>query len=684
MADDIAHLAVRVDSTDVKRADDDLDRFTKAGDKAEKSAKGVGKATDKMGGSFKGAIDPMQRVKLLLGGISTALVARQIINYSDAWESANNQLRLVSESTEELSLRQKALLEISNDTRSAFGSTATLYARLKQSTTELEVADQELLTVTKAINQSIKAFGGDAASADAAIIQLSQGLASGALRGDEFNSVAEQAPGIMDAIAEHTGKTRGELRDFAAEGKITSEIVVESLLAAADTIENQFNSAVATNSDKMTVAKNNVMAYVGASDIAADSVAAWGDTLVFLSENIDTVMQIAGLAATVIGAQYVPAILSAAAANARAATTIGLLGGPIGATITLLGTLAIAYDRVRQRVDEARESVFQLNTQTMRSTELSMVNVVARMREVNEELRSVSGNSNEALAKGQELSDEYNDLERQLERLAKTYGEQRAALVESSKDTKQLRHETDNLVHSLRSLNGELPEAGSGVLNLSTQAANAAAEFDLLDGKLFDAERTMERLTFRVFEHAGATGELSSETETLGSTSSGVSQAMQRDWERNRDVISDGFIDIALNGGDAFDVIDNAWKRLLAGMVSDFAASGVLELFGMPRPGFSSSPFNVPGFSGGSFPAGSGGSMFSIGLSGIDTGIVNPFDPTTTLQTQGNVFANLGAGIAGSFVGNELGQGIFGKEAESNIGATVGGFAGSFFGPNRS
>src|SRR5690606_9136410 len=114
------------------------------------------------------------------------------------------------------------LLAVANSTRSGFEATAGLYTVLSRNTEELGLGTEKLTALTKTINQTFAITGGSAAGMDGAIRQLSQALASGALRGDEFNSVNEQAPRLMEAVADSLNMTKGELRDFAATGAITS------------------------------------------------------------------------------------------------------------------------------------------------------------------------------------------------------------------------------------------------------------------------------------------------------------------------------------------------------------------------------------------------------------------------------------------------------------------------------
>ena len=129
-----------------------------------------------------------------LGALGAALSVREVIGYADAYTNVQNSLRLVTSSTEQLIAVQQEVLNIANQTRSDLGATAELYSTLARSTESLGLSQDRLLRVTELVNKSFAVSGADANTASGAIRQLSQALAAGALRGDEFSSVVEGAP----------------------------------------------------------------------------------------------------------------------------------------------------------------------------------------------------------------------------------------------------------------------------------------------------------------------------------------------------------------------------------------------------------------------------------------------------------------------------------------------------------
>ena len=356
--------SVEVDTSDLSRAEREMDGTREAAKGARRGVDQFGNSTTQAARKTRTASELMQNdmrstsratdaLKNAVTGLVGALGAREIIRYSDAWNNAANQLRQVTTGTQELTRAQQSLVNVARDTRSNFEATANLYARLARSTTELGLSQQNLLDLTTTINQSFAASGATAEEASNAITQLSQGLASGALRGDEFNSVAEQAPGILRAVAESLNMNIGELREFAATGGITAEIVVSALQQASDTIANDFGKTVATFGQQMEVARTNLTQWIGTSDEVQGALSVLGESVVFLSNNLDAMVKVGQVAAALYAGRFVAGMVAATTAMSGAVTVAGVLrgammalGGPLGLLIGAGGLLYVFRDEL--------------------------------------------------------------------------------------------------------------------------------------------------------------------------------------------------------------------------------------------------------------------------------------------------------------------------------------------------
>lgn len=222
----------------------------------ERELNRVGNAADRLRGLIQQAF--------IFTGVTVGV--RGLIELADTYNNLQNRLRTVTDGSAELARVTERLFVISQATRSSFEATAELYARVGLAVRELGVTQQQTLEFTESLNQAVILSGANAQEAGAGLIQLSQGLASGALRGDELRSVLEQLPVVADVIAEGLGVTRGELRELGSEGKISAGDVINAFAEAREELLERFGKAVPTIGQAFTVLRNGILQVFG--DIA--------------------------------------------------------------------------------------------------------------------------------------------------------------------------------------------------------------------------------------------------------------------------------------------------------------------------------------------------------------------------------------------------------------------------------
>ena len=258
-----------------------------------------------------------------LTGVAKALIAalsvQQVGAYAQAWQDLSNKLaNAVRDSVppfETLADVTERVFDISQKTRSGLDATATLYARLERSTRSYGVSVEDITKLTTIINQGFVVSGATAEEASNAIIQLAQGLASGALRGDEFNSVNEQGNRLMIALADSMNVSIGALRNMAAEGKLTTEVIVNGLLSQGDKIGQEFAKTTATISQSLEIANNNITKFFGENATVKTGVKIFSDSVISLSENLDVLSTTLTIVAGIMGARYVGALTMATSAK---------------------------------------------------------------------------------------------------------------------------------------------------------------------------------------------------------------------------------------------------------------------------------------------------------------------------------------------------------------------------------
>ncbi|EKG2022176.1 tape measure protein [Salmonella enterica] len=274
--------------------------------------------TDGMEGGFNRADKAASSLTSSFGSLSrvaTSLMAilsvQQVAQYADAWTTLNNKLANALRPGEQLVDVTERVFNITQQTRGSLDSTASLYARLERATREYGTSADDLAKLTTIINQGFVVSGATAQEAENAIIQLSQGLASGALRGEEFNSVNEQGNRLIVALADSMGVGIGQMRQMAAAGKLTTDVVVNGLLSQGVTIGNEFANTTTTISQALQVAGNNITKFFGENSTVKTGTAIFNDAVISVSENIGALGAILTATAAVMGSRYVGALTMA-------------------------------------------------------------------------------------------------------------------------------------------------------------------------------------------------------------------------------------------------------------------------------------------------------------------------------------------------------------------------------------
>lgn len=272
--------------------------------------------TERSISSMEGAMSSLSGVAK---GLFAALSVQQVGAYAQAWQDMSNKLsNAVRDSVppfETLADVTNRVFDIAQKTRSGLDATATLYARLERSTRSYGVSVEDLTRLTTIINQGFVVSGASAEEASNAIIQLAQGMASGALRGDEFNSVNEQGNRLMIALADSLGVGIGELRNMAAQGKLTTDVIVNGLLSQGDSIGREFAKTTSTISQSLEIAGNNVARFFGENATVKTGVKIFSDSVILASENIQALGTALTIVAGVMGSRYVGALAMSTAAK---------------------------------------------------------------------------------------------------------------------------------------------------------------------------------------------------------------------------------------------------------------------------------------------------------------------------------------------------------------------------------
>ena len=297
--------------------------LAKTGDKAEEAAGGLGK------------------IGTVLAGFATLSFAKSLLDTADAMQSINSQVRQVTSSETEYLSVQRQLLEVANNTRASLESTSSLYVSTSRALKDYGYTQQEILTFTEATNNAMTIGGVGAQQQAAALMQLSQALGSGVLQGDEFKSIAEAAPILLDTIAEYMGKSRAEIKKLGSEGQLTADVIFKAISGASEKFGEQAAKMPMTMGQALTVFSNNWQSMV--SKLLNDSGAMSGiaSIIKMIADNLNLVVPImAGFAVAVTAATVQVLGLNVA----MLANPFGLIAVAIGAVIGLIAQFGDQID----------------------------------------------------------------------------------------------------------------------------------------------------------------------------------------------------------------------------------------------------------------------------------------------------------------------------------------------------
>lgn len=322
-------------------------------DKAARSFNNADRAARKLGGG-------LSSLKAAAGGLAAAFGLNELAKAADTYTNINNKLRLVTTSTENLSAVNEALFASANRTRSSYESTASLYATMARATRGLGLSQQDMIGVTETLNQGFQVSGATSEDAASGIRQLGQALTGGLLRGEEFNTLSDSAPRLLEALAAGIGKPRSELRKLAEDQKLTSAVVIKALQDQGAVIASEFGRMTPTIAQAGTVLRNNFIKLVGDIDKSTGASRTFSTVIMALANNLPAVgvglTAVAGIAALAFGSKIVGGIKAATSAvygftGAMMKNPIGLIA--VGVT-TAIAALVAYRDKIKLVADDTK------------------------------------------------------------------------------------------------------------------------------------------------------------------------------------------------------------------------------------------------------------------------------------------------------------------------------------------
>lgn len=238
-----------IDVSSIQEARDELARAGAAFDAIEQNIRDAGNQQDRFNRRIRDGTNAADGLWSKLKGIAATVgglaAAKKLLNLSDQFSNTNARLNNAMINFDDggsLTDLEKKVMASAQRSRTSYMDAASSIAKLGLNARDAFGSMDEVIAFQELINKQFVIGGASVQEQQAAMIQLTQAMASGVLRGEELNSIFEQAPGIIQSIADYLGVSIGEIRAMAAEGQITADVVKNAMFAAADDIETKFSN----------------------------------------------------------------------------------------------------------------------------------------------------------------------------------------------------------------------------------------------------------------------------------------------------------------------------------------------------------------------------------------------------------------------------------------------------------
>ena len=340
-----ATLSVNVTANGARAAGNDLSHLARQSSKAEQAVAAV-----------ETQLNRMQKL-LAIGGLAS--LGKQVLDAADKMQSLHSQLKQVTSGMTDYTHAEKALFEISQRTTASLEATTQTFVSTKRALAEMGVTTNQTLKFTETLNKAMAVGGVNAESQKSALLQLSQALGSGVLQGDEFRSIAENAPIILDMVAEYMGKSRAEIKKLASDGKITSKVLFEAISGASGKISAKFDEMPMTFGQAMQQMENAWLKFVDGLN-SSGVMSALAQSVSFLAQHFDVLAKAVGYTTvayvTWVATQKLGTLTQGVGAldllckgylgltSAIRGATVAMMTNPLGLLAVAITAAAFAFD----------------------------------------------------------------------------------------------------------------------------------------------------------------------------------------------------------------------------------------------------------------------------------------------------------------------------------------------------
>ncbi len=299
-----------------------------ASSRAASGVKALGGASEDGAGKVNALLGQLRNLSAIGLASQFAGEAVQLVKdvgaTAQAYQELRARIKLVTGDGVALQAAMTGVAEIAKRTNTSLDATGALFLRVGQAAKDMGLSQQTALQLTETINKAVQIGGESAESSRAALAQFNQALQSGVLRGEEFNSIMEQAPGLARALAGGLQVPIGALRQLAQDGKLTADVVIQALQTQKTQIDKDFAALPQTVAKAVQNLKTQWEVFVGTLAGGGAQTSALAEGINALARNLDTVAGVAARAGSVLTAAIaVEGVAALAKLSGGAGSAIG-------------------------------------------------------------------------------------------------------------------------------------------------------------------------------------------------------------------------------------------------------------------------------------------------------------------------------------------------------------------------
>lgn len=265
-------IRIKIDSGDSERKIKSLDS----------DMRGLGNSADRLTAGMS-ALGSAIRAAVSVAGVV------QLSQYADAWTNVGNKIRQTTQTIEQFNAVQESVYRIAQSGRVDVEGVASAFQRIDSSVSAFGFSQRSVINVVEGLTKAFAAGGATAQEVSSVLVQLGQGLGSGALQGEELRAVLEASLPVSRAIAKEFGVNVGQLKALGEQGKLTTEMVFVALQRALPEFQKVFDRAIPTITQGLTVANNSITQFVGEFDKLTGVSGTVSGALISLAASLDTV-----------------------------------------------------------------------------------------------------------------------------------------------------------------------------------------------------------------------------------------------------------------------------------------------------------------------------------------------------------------------------------------------------------